>query len=78
MTIPEQERRPVWEPVIIALFLALLLAYDADELLPLLQGRAPVTVMARASLELGVAVMTVWGLLKSVVKAAAWTPGAED
>jgi hypothetical protein len=78
MTIPEQEGRPVWEPVIIALFLALLLAYDADELLPLLQGRAPVTVMARAALELGVAAMTVWGLLKSVLKAATWTPGAED
>ena len=44
MTIPEQEGRPVWEPLIIALFLAALLAYDADELLALVQGRAPLTV----------------------------------
>jgi hypothetical protein len=78
MTIPDQEGRPVWEPVIIALSLALLIAYDGRELLVLVQGRAPLTVMARAALELGVAAMMVWGLLRSVIKAATWTPGADD
>lgn len=78
MTIPEQEGRPVWEPVIIALFLAALLIYDADELLPLLQGRIAITSLARASLELGVAAMMVWGLVRSVVKAFTWTPGTDD
>jgi hypothetical protein len=78
MTIPEQKGRPVWEPVVIALCLALLLAYDRAELLTLLQGRAAVTAVARAALELGVAAMMVWGLAKSLVKAATWTPGGDD
>ena len=78
MTIPDQEGRPVWEPVIIALFLAVLLAYDRQELLALVHGRAPITGMARAALELGVAAMTVWGLLTSLYRAFRWTPGADD
>lgn len=78
MTIPEQEGRPVWEPVIIALCLAALLAYDGTELLALAQGRAPVTGMARAALELGVAAMMAWGLVTSLARAATWTPGKND
>ena len=78
MTIPDPEGRPVWEPVIIALFLAVLVAYDRGELLALVQGHMPITGVARASLELGVAAMTVWGLLRSLVKAATWTPGTDD
>jgi hypothetical protein len=64
--------------VIIALSLALLIAYDGRELLVLVQGRAPITVMARSALELGVAAMMIWGLMRSVIKAATWTPGADD
>jgi hypothetical protein len=78
MTIPDQEGRPLWEPVIIVLCLALLIAYDGRELLALLQGRAPLTGMARAALELGVAAMMVWGLGTSLFRAATWTPGADD
>ena len=78
MILPEPEGRPVWEPVLIALFLALLVAYDADELLALVQGRSPAIGMARAALELGAAAMMVWGLLRSLVKAATWTPGDND
>lgn len=78
MTIPDQEGRPVWEPVIIALCLALLVVYDGRELLALVQGRSPLTSLARAALELGVAAMMVWGLLRSLVKAAIWRPGADD
>jgi hypothetical protein len=78
MIIPEQQHRPVLEPVIIALFLALLIAYDGQELLALAHGRAPVTGMARAALELGVAAMTVWGLLTSLYRAATWRPGKGD
>ena len=78
MTIPEQEGRPVWEPLIIALSLAALLAYDWTELVALVHGRAGLTVMARAALELGVAAMMVWGLLTSLYRAARWTPGQTD
>jgi hypothetical protein len=74
MTIPDQEGRPIWEPIIIALFLALLLAWDGGALLTLLQGRTPVTAQARAALELGVAAMMVWGLITSLYRAAVWTP----
>ena len=74
MTIPDQEGRPVWEPVIIALCLVALLVYDGQEVLALVHGRAPVTVMARAALELGAAAMMVWGLLTSLYRAARWTP----
>ena len=78
MTIPEPQGRPVWEPVIIALFLAVLLTYDGDEILALLQGRAPVTGMARAALELGVAAMTAWGLMTSLVRMVRWGAEAEE
>jgi hypothetical protein len=78
MTIPEQKGRPLWEPVVIALCLAALLAYDRRELLALVHGRAPLTGVARAALELGVAAMTVWGLVTSLVRAATWRPGADD
>jgi hypothetical protein len=77
MTIPEQDGRPVWEPVIIALCLAALLAYDRQELLALVHGRPPLTGMARAALELGVAAMMVWGLLTSLYRAVRWTPGRD-
>jgi hypothetical protein len=76
MTIPEQEGRPVWEPLIIALSLTALLAYDWTELQALLHGRAPLTMMARAALELGAAAMMAWGLFTSLYRAARWTPGA--
>jgi hypothetical protein len=78
MTIPEQEGRPVWEPLIIALSLAALLAYDWTELVALVHGRAGLTVMARAALELGVAAMMAWGLLTSLYRAARWTPDQTD
>jgi hypothetical protein len=78
MIIPEQEHRPVWEPVIIVLCLAALLAYDWTELQALLQGRAPLTMLARATLELGVAAMMAWGLFTSLYRAARWTPGKTD
>ncbi len=78
MTLPEPEGRPVWEPVIIAAFLALVLVYDADDLIPLVHGRMYPTGMARAVLEAGCALMMVWGLGKSLIKAATWTPGADD
>jgi hypothetical protein len=78
MTIPDQKGRPVWEPVIILGFLALLLIYDGRELEVLLQGRAPLTMMARAALEFGVAAMLAWGLGRAVFKAATWTPGSDD
>jgi len=72
MTIPEQEGRPVWEPVIIALWLALLVVYDGRELQALVQGRAPITGLARAALDLGVAAMMVWGLMTSLYRAFRW------
>ena len=64
----------MWEPVIIALFLALLVAYDWSELVALVQGRMPITGAARATLELGVAAMAAWGLLTSLYRAVLWTP----
>ena len=78
MIIPEQEHRPVWEPVIIALCLAALVAYDWTELAPLVQGRSPITSVARATLELGAAAMMAWGVLTSVYRAARWAPGQSD
>jgi hypothetical protein len=78
MTIPDQDGRPIWEPVIIVLCLALLVAYDGRELLTLVHGRSPITGMARAALELGVAAMMVWGLATSLYRAATWKPGADD
>jgi hypothetical protein len=77
MTIPDQEGRPVWEPVIILAFLAALLVYDGQELQALLSGRAPLTLLARAALEFGVAAMMAWGLGRAVFKAATWTPGSD-
>ena len=78
MIIPEQQSRPVWEPVIIALFLLLLVIYDGKELAALVQGRMPVTGQARAALELGVAAITALGLLASLYRAFRWTPGEDD
>ena len=78
MTIPPQEGRPVWEPVIIALSLALLVVYSGREMQALLLGRSPLGVMARAALELGVAAMMVWGLLTSLYRALRWRPGVDD
>lgn len=78
MTLPDPEGRPVWEPVVIALFLALVIAWDAKDMLALVQGRMPVGGQARAALEGGVAAMLLWGLLRSLLKAASWTPGADD
>jgi hypothetical protein len=78
MILPEPQGRPIWEPVIIAAFLALVLVYDADDLVPLVQGRMYATGVARAVLEAGAALMMVWGLGKSLVKAATWTPSADD
>jgi hypothetical protein len=78
MIIPEQRHRPVLEPVIIALCLLALIAYDGRELLALVHGRAPLTGMARAALELGVAAMMAWGLMTSLHRAAAWTPAKDD
>jgi hypothetical protein len=77
MTIPDQDSRPIWEPVIIALFLAVLVAYDGQDMLALVQGRMPVTGQARAVLELGVAAMTFWGLVTGIWRAARWRP-ADD
>jgi hypothetical protein len=77
MTIPEQEGRPIREPVIIALFLAVLLAYDGQELLALLGGRMYLTGQVRAVLELGVAAMLVWGLMTSIYRAVLWAPADE-
>lgn len=78
MILPEPEGRPIWEPAIIAAFLALLLIYDWGELVPLFHGRMYPTGMARAALEAGCALMMLWGLGKSLIKAATWTPGADD
>jgi hypothetical protein len=74
MTLPEPEGRPIWEPVIIALFLALLVAYDGQELLALIQGRMPVTGQVRAVLELGAAAMMVLGVMAGILRAVRWTP----
>ena len=78
MTLPEQEGRPVWEPVVIVLFLAVLFISDGNEVLALFQHRMPVGGQARAALELGVAVVMLWGLLRAALKTFTWTPGADD
>jgi len=78
MTIPEPQGRPIWEPMIIALFLVVLLTYDGDEILALIQGRAPITGMARAALELGAAAMTAWGLVTSLNRMIRWGAESED
>ena len=78
MIIPDQQSRPVWEPVIIALFLLLVVIYDGKELAALVQGRMPVTGQARAALELGVAAITALGLLANLYRAFRWTPGEDD
>ena len=74
MNIPDQEGRPIWEPIIIALFLALLVAYDRGEVLALIHGRMALGRQTRAALELGVAAMMVWGLLASLYRAVLWAP----
>ena len=78
MIIPDQESRPVWEPVIIALFLLLLVIYDGKELAALVRGHMPVTGQARAALEFGVAAITAWGVLASLYRAFRWRPGEDD
>ena len=78
MILPEQEGRPVWEPVVIALFLAVLIVGDRIDVIALFQHRMPVGGQARAALELGVAVTMLWGLGRALVKAATWTPGQDD
>lgn len=78
MILPEQNHRPVWEPVVIALFLTILFVADRTDVLALFQHRMPASGQARAALELGVAVMMVWGLGRALYKAAAWTPGTDD
>jgi hypothetical protein len=78
MTLPDPEGRPVWEPVVIALFLALVIAWDGQDMLALIRGHMPATAQARAALELGVAAMLLWGLGRSLLNAAAWTPGTDD
>ena len=78
MTIPDQEGRPVWEPVIIALFLAAVVVYDGQELMALVQGRIFYTSRARAALELGVVAITALGLITSLYRAVSWAPGADD
>ncbi len=78
MTLPEPKGRPVWEPVVIVLFLAVLFVADSNDVLALLQGRMPPGGQARAALELGVAVVMLWGLLRAALKAVTWTPGADD
>jgi hypothetical protein len=78
MTLPEQKGRPVWEPLVIILFLTVLYVSDSNDMLALFQHRMPPGGQARAALELGVAVVMLWGLLRAALKAAAWTPGADD
>ena len=78
MILPEQKHRPVWEPMVIALFLAVLIAADRIDVIALFQHRMPVGGQARAVLELAVAVMMLWGLGRALMKAAIWTPGQDD
>ena len=78
MTLPEPEGRPVWEPVLIALFLAVVILGDGQEMLAAVQGRMPPSGQARCWLEIGVTAMLAWGVLRSLVKAATWTPGTDD
>jgi hypothetical protein len=74
MILPEPEGRPVWEPVLIALFLAVVIVADGPEMLAAVQGRMAITQVARCWLEIGAAAMMVWGLGKSLYLAAVWTP----
>ena len=78
MTLPEPEGRPVWEPVVVALFLVLVIAWDGQDMLALVHGRMPISGQARAELELGVAAMMMWGLGRTLLKAAIWTPRTDD
>ena len=78
MTLPEQKGRPVWEPMVIILFLAVLYVSDGGEVLALFQHRMPPSGQARAALELGCAAVMLWGLLRAALKALTWTPGADD
>jgi hypothetical protein len=78
MILPEPEGRPVWEPVVIALFLAVLIAADRVDVIALFQHRMPPGGQARAALEFGVALMMLWGLGRALLKAATWTPGSDD
>ena len=78
MTLPEQTGRPVWEPVVIVLFLAVLYLADSQDVLALFAHRMPPGGQARAALELGVAVVMLWGLARAMLKAFTWTPGEDD
>jgi hypothetical protein len=78
MILPEPEGRPVWEPVLIALFLAAVILADGREMLLALQGRMAITQVARCWLEIGAAAMMVWGLGKSLVLAAVWKPSDDS
>jgi hypothetical protein len=78
MTLPEQTGRPVWEPVVIVLFLAVLYVSDRQDVMALFQHRMPPGGQARAALEAGVAVVMLWGLLRAALKAFTWTPGEDD
>ena len=74
MTLPDPEGRPLWEPVVIAGFLALVIAWDLKDIVALFQSRMPPGGQARAALELGVAAMLLWGLARALLRAAAWKP----
>ena len=78
MTLPEQTGRPVWEPVVIVLFLAVLYVSDSHDVTALLQHHMPPGGQARAALELGVAVVMLWGLARAALKAFTWTPGDNE
>jgi hypothetical protein len=78
MILPEPKHRPIWEPLVIALFLAVLVATDRIDVIALLQHRMPPGGQARAALELGVALMMLWGLGRALMKAATWTPGKDS
>jgi len=78
MNLPDPEGRPVWEPVVILAFLALLFAWDANDVVALLRGRMPVGGQARAALELGVAAMLLWGLGRALIRAIVWAPKSGD
>jgi hypothetical protein len=78
MILPEQKHRPVWEPLVIALFLAVLLIGDRIDVIALFRHRMPVGGQARAVLELAVAAMMLWGLGRALMKAATWTPAQDD
>ena len=77
MILPEQKHRPVWEPLVIALFLAILILADHRDVQRLFQHRLPATSQARAALEFGVGLMLAWGALRAIYKAAVWSPAAD-